>query len=604
MPTLPVAIPLLVAAVLAALSPVLPRRLADLMALATVLATMVLLVVLARQSAAAPIVYWFGGWRPREGLAVGVAFVVDPLGAALAALTALLTLASFVFSWRYFDSAGALFHALMLIFLAAMIGFCLSGDIFTLFVFFELMSAAAFALTGYKMETSALEGALNFALTNSVAAFLVLWGIALLYGRTGALNMAQIGEVLASEPPDALVRVALLLIVSGLLVKAAIAPFHFWLADAHAVAPTPVCVLFSGAMVVMGLFGAGRVYWTIFSTALADERETIAAAWTAFGAATALLGAIACFTQRHLKRLLAFSTVSHMGIGLMGLGLLDAAGFAGASIYLAGHALVKGALFLCAGILLHRLNDIDVVRLRGRGRRLTVTATVFIVAGLGLAGCPPFGTFVGKAAMDEAAGHAGRPWTAWVSLIASSLTAAAVWRAAGRIFFGWGPPAAEEAESPTEDEGRETRGGGRHVPIFMLVPAGTLVVLALVAGLIPGARAIVTRFAERFQDRPAYAARVLADEEPPVPRSEERAKRHAPWSGLAFGLGSALAAAGLAAVTLFRKRLPWNFGRFIDRALEPVERGVDWLHSGRAPDYIAWLVAGVALLGLAMGVTR
>jgi multicomponent Na+:H+ antiporter subunit D len=603
MPSLPVAIPLLVAAVLAGCSPLLPRRLADLAGLATAFVALVLLLLLARQSADAPLVYWFGGWRPREGVAVGVAFVVDPLGAGLAALTSLLTLAALLFSWRYFDSAGALFHSLMLIFLAAMIGFCLSGDIFTLFVFFELMSAAAFALTGYKMETSALEGALNFALTNSVAAFLVLWGIALLYGRTGALNMAQIGEALAAQPPDALVRVALLLIVCGFFVKAAIVPFHFWLADAHAVAPTPVCVLFSGAMVAMGLFGAARVYWTIFSTALAGERDTLVAAWTAVGAATAVLGAVACFTQRHLKRLLAFSTVSHMGIALLGLGLLDAAGLAGAALYLVGHALVKGALFLCAGILLHRLKDIDVLTLHGRGRRMPRTATVFVVAGLGLAGCPPFGTFTGKAAIDEAASQAGQHWIAWVSLFASALTAAAVLRAAGRIFLGWGPPAKEEAESPTEEEGRETRGGGGHVPACMLLPAGTLVALALAAGLVPGARSRAGHFAARFQDRSTYAARVLSGSDSrPIASADNRASD--PWAGLTFGLGSISAAIALAGITLFRERLAWGMGRLLDGLLTPVERGMEWLHTGRAPDYIAWLVAGVALLGLAMGVVR
>src|SRR5487761_906202 len=126
----------------------------------------------------------------------------------------------------------------MLTFLAGIVG---------LFVWFELMGVSAYALTAYRPEERGpIQGALIFAITNSVGSYLSLTGIALIYGRTGALNMAQISRYVSSHPPDGLVTIAFLLIITGLLVKAAIVPFHFWLADAHAVAPTPVCVMFSG----------------------------------------------------------------------------------------------------------------------------------------------------------------------------------------------------------------------------------------------------------------------------------------------------------------------------------------------------------------------
>lgn len=128
----------------------------------------------------------------------------------MARLAAFLVTASLVYTWHFFDTIGNLFHVLMLVFLGAMIGFCLTGDLFTLFVFFELMSVAAFSLAGYKIEEEgSLQGALNFAITNSIGAFLILSGIALLYGRTGALNLAQIGESLAGAPADGLVITAL-----------------------------------------------------------------------------------------------------------------------------------------------------------------------------------------------------------------------------------------------------------------------------------------------------------------------------------------------------------------------------------------------------------
>src|SRR4029079_6821014 len=109
-----------------------------------------------------------------------------------------------------------------------------------------------------------LQGAINFAVTNTLGAYCVLIGIGLFYGRTGALNLAQIGQALAGHKPDGLVVVAFALVACGFLVKGAIVPFHFWLADAHAVAPTPVCVLFSRVMVELGLYGVARVYWTAF----------------------------------------------------------------------------------------------------------------------------------------------------------------------------------------------------------------------------------------------------------------------------------------------------------------------------------------------------
>src|SRR5579871_429993 len=149
---LPVAIPLLLAAFMAATNKFLPRRVADVLAILTSLGVGGICLELLRLSVAHPLVYWFGGWTPRAGIALGISFVVDPMEASLAALVCLLVAAAFCFSWRYFDSIGTIYHALMLTFLGAMCGFSLTGDLFNLFVWFELMSASAFALCGYKIE--------------------------------------------------------------------------------------------------------------------------------------------------------------------------------------------------------------------------------------------------------------------------------------------------------------------------------------------------------------------------------------------------------------------------------------------------------------------
>jgi multicomponent Na+:H+ antiporter subunit D len=269
MPSLPVVVPLLAAAVLLAARPLAGhRRVLDLVAVITSAAVAVMLgVLLSRTDHAAS--YWFAGFHPVDGIAVGIDFTIGPLNAGLACLGAVLMTAVMIFSWRYFTQVGTYFHALMLTFLAGMTGFCLTGDVFDMFVWFELMGVSAYALTAYRPEERGpIQGALNFAITNSVGAYLSLTGIALIYARTGALNMAQIGAWVSRHPPSGLVVIAFLLVIAGLLVKGAIVPFHFWLADAHAVAPTPVCVLFSGVMVELGLYGIARIYWSVFGLGL------------------------------------------------------------------------------------------------------------------------------------------------------------------------------------------------------------------------------------------------------------------------------------------------------------------------------------------------
>jgi multicomponent Na+:H+ antiporter subunit D len=336
-----------------------------------------------------------------------------------------------IFSWRYFERVATYFHVLMLIFLAGMVGFCLTGDIFDMFVWFELMGVAAYALTAYRPEERGpLQGALNFAITNSVGAYLSLSGIGLIYGRTGALNMAQIGEYIDRHPPDGSGRRGVPADHAGLLIKSAIVPFHFWLADAHAVAPTPVCVLFSGVMVELGLYGIARVYWSMFGQAL-GHRARISHVFLALGVLTAVVGALFCFRERHIKRLLAFSTISHAGMFLTGIALLTPLGLAGTAVYVAGHGLVKAALFLCTGIILHRLGSVNETWLHGRGRPCGSPAWCSRWPAWGWLTCrrsPPSSARAGSTTAPERTGCRGMA----VFIVCGILTGGAVLRVAGR----------------------------------------------------------------------------------------------------------------------------------------------------------------------------
>jgi multicomponent Na+:H+ antiporter subunit D len=601
---LPVAVPLAAAAVLTVSSHFARARIGDSIAVAAAAFAAVVSTILLLRSAAAPIEYWFGGWRPRHGVALGIAFSIDPIGAGMAALSATLVTAALVFSWRYFAEVGPLFHVLVLVFLAGMSGFALSGDLFNMFVWFELMSVSAYALTGYRVEEEApLEGALNFGITNSVGALLILTGTALLYGHTGALNLAQIGRTIAGERPNGLVIVAFTFLVAGFFAKAAAVPFHFWHADAHAVAPSPICAVFSGVMVQLGFYAAARVYWTVFASTFAGHAGAVRAILVGFGLLTALVAAVMCFLQRHLKRMLAYSTISEGGLILVGIALLRPDGLAGAAAYVLAHGLAKASLFLCVGIVLYRLSSVDELRLHGAGRPLVVTRVIFLVAALSLVGLPPMGTYLGKALVEDEAARLGYGWVPPLMTAASIVSVAAILRAGARVFLGWGATR-DPLLSPEPDETSEVEHAPAKRPPVMLVPAAVLALAAAGISLVPGLEHAAKGQAERFESRPAYARAVLARAAPVKARlPEDLALPAYTTGGLAYGAAAGAGAVLLALAGLWRPRLARALPAAACRAAAVAVGGLRTLHSGAVGDYVTWLIAGTAVLGGLLALT-
>ncbi|HEY3542151.1 MAG TPA: complex I subunit 5 family protein [Gaiellaceae bacterium] len=594
-------VPLLAAALITAIGHFTPRVVHNAVAVAGTLASFVFSLILLVQSMPNETLHWFGGWTPRSGVAIGIAFTGDPFGAGMSALASGLTLAALLYSLAFLEEASHQYHVLMAAFGGAMCGFALTGDLFNMFVWFELMGVAAYALAGFKIgELGTLQGAINFAVTNTVGAYLILVGIALLYARTGALNFAQIGRTLAGRHAGGLEIMALTLVLVGFLVKAAIVPFHFWLADAHAVAPAPVCVLFSGAMVELGLFGVARCYWTIFDAPFGAHQIAIRNVLIVAGLLTAFVGALMAYFQAHLKRLLAYSTISHAGVMLIGVGLLDSRSLGGVATLVLSHGLLKAGLFLAAGVLFVQLEGIDELRLRGRGRPYRALAVLFFLGAIGLIGVPYVGSYVSHAEIDEGATLHHLTWIGPLLMIVSALSSAAILRAGARVFLGWGPKrdwllTQQEPEKPADETGNVSA---------MVAITGVLIVLGLLVSVVPGLQQRAEYGAERMRDRAAYAERVLHDA--PTKQTPARLPFVVQPTGSAsvlYGIGAGVLAFFFVAFGLWRERLPGGWRAAGGRVAGPPIRALKLVHSGVIGDYVMWLTLGTALLAGVWAIT-
>lgn len=397
------------------------------------------------------LVHYMGGWTPVRGQVLGIAFGADPFGLLVALTVAAIGGLLLIYTLSELGGLGkrelGAYACLFQMLLAALIGAALTADLFDLFVWFQVAALSSYGLTGFFLERPiALEAAFKILVLTTIAGFTVFIGAGLLYSGHGALSLAQLHDALtvqAGISAGVLDTAALALLIAGFATKGGLVPFHGWLADAHTAAPGPVSALFSGLMVNLGLIGIARLALQVFPGA----HLPILGVLMSVGLTSAVLGAAMALAQDDLKRLLAYDTVSQMGVITVGFATGNAAGVSGAVYHLVNHALFKSLLFLCAGAVVHRTGITSLKDLGGLARRQPALTAAFLVGTASIAGVPPFNGYVSLGLIHQGLldGHETVPYL--IMLLAQLLTTMALGRAVWLGFLRPSPRAESEETS-------------------------------------------------------------------------------------------------------------------------------------------------------------
>ena len=427
----PVVLPLMMAALLLVVERLRPAWQAPLSLVATLALAVLSLRLVAFADADQIGVYLLGNWQAP----FGIVLVLDRLAAMMLALTAVIALASLAASLRLAER-GAHFHVFFQLQLAGLNGAFLTGDVFNLFVFFEVLLIASYALLLHGAGGHALRSGLHYVVINLIGASLFLVAASLLYGVAGTLNFADLAVKLPALPEwDAgLARAAALLLLAMFGVKAAVLPLGFWLPETYAVAPGPIAALFA-IMTKVGIYAIVRVSFTVFGGDgwMAGWGEP---ALFALGVATIVFGALGALATRRLIALVAYLVLISSGT-LIAACTLGGEALGGALYYLVHTTLAVAALFLVA----HAIAGQRGLRgdRFGYGPQLlqpTLLGIAFLVAAVAASGLPPLSGFIGKVLMLQGSVNAPLAAWFWASILGSGLIATfALARAGGSMFW-------------------------------------------------------------------------------------------------------------------------------------------------------------------------
>lgn len=410
-----------------------------------------------------------GGWP----LPFGIALTVDLLSAVMLTLSALMGWVVLIYTFATLDEAREryAYYPLFQFLLLGVNGAFLTGDLFNLYVWFEVMLISSFGLMTLGGERDQLEGGLKYVVINLVSSTFFLIAVGLIYGAAGTLNMAHLVEELSGAVPDArLISALAMLFLISFGIKAAIFPFFFWLPASYHTPPVAVTALFGGLLTKVGVYAMYRVFTLLF----VGQPPYITNLLLMLAGLTMVVGVLGAIAQNNVRRILSFHIISQIGYMLMGLGLFSGLGLAGGIFYIIHHIIVKTALLMIGGALEEVSDSGDLYDMGGQLNQRPWLALLFLAAAMSLAGIPPMSGFFSKLTLLTAALDQGQYAIAAVSLLVSLLTLFSMTKIWAGAF--WQP--APERATPQ-----------RHVSSYigLVAPAAILVAISLALGLGAGA---------------------------------------------------------------------------------------------------------------------
>jgi multicomponent Na+:H+ antiporter subunit D len=470
----------------------------------------------------------------------GITMVADLLGSLMVVLAGLMALTTYLFSFASIDARrqSSLYYPLLNIMLMGVCGAFLTGDIFNLYVWFEVLLISSFVLLALGGERLQLEGAIKYVTLNLMSSVLFLAAVGILYGMTGTLNMAHLAVRLADSPyPGVATTVAMLFLVA-FGIKSAMFPLFFWLPASYPVPPFAISAIFAGLLTKVGVYAIIRTFTLIFTQDIGYTHTII----LVLAGATMLTGVLGAASQYEFRRILAFHSISQIGYMIMGLALMTPLSIAGAVLFMFHHSIVKSALFLISGIAQHLCGTTHLKR--PELSNLYVTAPwlgiLFLVSALSLAGIPPLSGFVAKLFLIKAGLEVGQYAIVAVALITGMLTLFSMIKIWAEAFLRGGAesPEAGSHENIMTETPRTTgpvdehaphlitprhvgaheygfagahAGQGRRTPTTMMAPIALLAVLAVVLGVAAGpVYTLAMRTAEQLLDPSQYIDAVLS----------------------------------------------------------------------------------------------
>ncbi|MEM0079393.1 MAG: NADH-quinone oxidoreductase subunit M [Nitrososphaerota archaeon] len=401
-------------------------------------------------------------WIPAFQLKLG--FLLDSLSYPFLLLITLMGFLSTIYSTKYMEHEHGYpaYMALLLMFNAGMVGVVLATNLFLLYIFWELMLIPSYFLIAYwGTGRPRIIGFKYFVFTHA-GALVMLLGIIWMYVLYGSLEISQLSTLITDRAEN--IYIASLIFI-GAAVKMAIFPFHTWLPDAHAEAPTPISVLLSGVMIKTGAYVVARILLGLFYQPLQSMVDMLAI----LSLLSMLWGGFMALVQTDVKRLLAYSSISQMGYILFGLITLNPTGVSGGLFHVLNHGFAKGLLFMCSGVLIHVLNERDLNKLGGLASRMPLTAMAMLLGGLSIAGTPPLGGFASEWMIFGGGMESGLTLYTAIAIANTAITAGYYLRMIRAIFF----------LKPRHDLTKV-----HDAPINMAVPMSILIILVIILGFL------------------------------------------------------------------------------------------------------------------------